>query len=92
MTSILQSKNLKTRILLGYAVPLSILTLFGVSIGVVSQLISNSSERLAIANTVMDNVRDTVIHSSRMVRSARGAVIFPTDPSYRESYNTGEER
>jgi len=90
--SILESKKLKTRILLGYAVPLSILTLFGVSIGVVSQLISNTSERLAIANTVIDNVRDTVIHSSRMVRSARGAVIFPTDPSYRESYNTGEER
>ena len=44
--SILESKKLKTRILLGYAVPLSILTLFGVSIGVVSQLISNTSERL----------------------------------------------
>ncbi|MGL5036080.1 MAG: methyl-accepting chemotaxis protein, partial [Microcystaceae cyanobacterium] len=92
MSNILQSKNLKTRILLGYGVPLGILALFGVSIGVVSQIINNASDRLTIANEVIDNVRDTVIHSSRMVRSLRGAVIFPTDPSYRESYSVGEER
>jgi CHASE3 domain sensor protein len=90
--SILESKKLKTRILLGYGAPLALLTLFAVTIGISLKLTSDSSNDLVRANRVIDHVRESVMATSRMVRSVRGAALFPTDPQYRESYKTGKER
>jgi len=90
--SILESKKLKTRILLGYGAPLALLTLFAVTIGISLKLTSDSSNDLARANRVIDNVRESVMATSRIVRSVRGAALFPTDPQYRDSFNTGKDR
>ena len=90
--SILQSKNLKTRILLGYSVPLGILLLFGVVTGISLKALDGVTDDLAQENHAVDNIRDSVIHTSRMIRSVRGAALFPTNPQYQESYATGEER
>jgi methyl-accepting chemotaxis protein len=92
MTSILQSKNLKTRILLGYSVPIGVLILFGIVSGVAVQQLNSASADLERANKVVDNVRDSVIHTSRMIRSIRGAGLFPKEEQYRTSYDTGAER
>jgi len=90
--SILESKKLKTRILLGYAVPLGVLTFFALTVGISVKLTSNVANDLARANRVVDNVRESVMATSRMVRAARGAALFPADPQYRESYKTGVQR
>lgn len=90
--SILESKKLKTRILLGYGAPLALLTVFAVTIGISLKLTSDASNDLARANRVIDGVRESVMATSRMVRAVRGAALFPTDPQYRESYKTGKER
>jgi methyl-accepting chemotaxis protein len=90
--SILQSKNLKTRILLGYGVPLGVLVIFGVVSGVAVKQLNDTAADLERANHVIDNVRDSVIHTSRMVRSVRAAGLFPKDANYVDSYNTGVER
>ncbi|MFN5515518.1 MAG: methyl-accepting chemotaxis protein [Cyanobacteriota bacterium] len=92
MTSILQSKNLKTRILLGYSVPIGILVLFGIVSGIAVKQLNDTAADLERANQVIDNVRDSVIHTSRMIRSVRGAGLFPKEEQYRDSYNTGVER
>jgi hypothetical protein len=92
MSNILQSKNLKTRILLGYSVPIGVLVLFGIVSGVAVQQLNSTSADLERANKVVDNVRDSVIHTSRMIRSIRGAGLFPKEEHYRDSYNTGVER
>lgn len=92
MTSILQSKNLKTRILLGYGVPIGVLVLFGIVSGVAVKQLNDTAADLERANSVVDNVRDSVIHTSRLIRSVRGAGLFPKEEHYRDSYNTGVER
>jgi len=92
MASILQSKNLKTRILLGYSVPIGVLILFGIVSGIAVKQLNDTAADLERANKVIDNVRDSVIHTSRMIRSVRGAGLFPKDEQYRDSYNTGAER
>lgn len=90
--SILESKKLKTRILLGYAVPVGVLTLFALTTGISVKLTSDVANNLARSNRVIDNVRESVMATSRMVRAARGAALFPGDPQYRESYKTGMQR
>ena len=90
--SILESKKLKTRILLGYSVPIGLLTLFAVTIGVSLKLISDSANELERANHVVDNVREAVIGTAEMVGSARGAALFPKDSFYAESFRAGVER
>ena len=92
MASILQSKNLKTRILLGYSVPIGVLILFGLVSGIAVKQLNDTAADLERANKVVDNVRDSVIHTSRMIRSVRGAGLFPKEEQYRDSYNTGVER
>ncbi|MEB3192612.1 MAG: methyl-accepting chemotaxis protein [Snowella sp.] len=92
MSNILQSKNLKTRILLGYSVPIGVITVFALVMGGSLKYLSDQSEDLARANKVVDNVRETVIHTSRIVRSIRGAALFPKDEHYRESFQTGHDR
>ncbi|MEG3438416.1 methyl-accepting chemotaxis protein [Pannus brasiliensis CCIBt3594] len=90
--SILDSNKLQARILKGYAVPLGILTLFAVTIGVVLKIDSDAANDLARANRVIDNVRETVMGASRMVRSVRGAALFPKNDVYPASYATGVEQ
>ena len=92
MSNILQSKNLKTRILLGYSVPIGILVLFGLVSGIAVKQLNDTAADLERANKVIDNVRDSVIHTSRMIRSIRGAGLFPKEEHYRASYDTGVER
>ncbi|BAQ66040.1 methyl-accepting chemotaxis protein [Geminocystis sp. NIES-3709] len=90
--SILQSKKLQTRILLGYTLPLGLLTLFAVIMGVAVKNTNDLSMEVERSNHVIDNIRDSVIHTSRIVRSVRGAALFPKEDVYVESYNTGVER
>lgn len=90
--SILDSNKLQARILKGYAVPLGVLTLFALTIGIVLKLDSDSAKDLSRANTVVDELRESVLATSRIVRSVRGAALFPKDPSFPESYATGVER
>jgi methyl-accepting chemotaxis protein len=92
MTNILQSKNLKTRILLGYSVPIGVIALFAMVMGGSLNYLSYEASDLARANKVVDNVRETVIHTSRIVRSLRGAALFPKDQQYRDSFQTGHDR
>ncbi|MEB3309803.1 MAG: methyl-accepting chemotaxis protein [Snowella sp.] len=92
MTGILQSKKLQTRILLGYAVPLGVLTVFALTIGVALKLTSDAANETERANHVVDNVRETIMASSRVIRTARAAALFPNDPQYVASYKTGMER
>ncbi len=86
MTGILQSKKLQTRILLGYGVPLGVLTLFALTLGTVIKLNSDITNDLARANRVVDGLRDSVMASSRLVRGVRGAALFPSNPAYPTSY------
>ncbi len=92
MSNILQSKNLKTRILLGYSVPIGVIAVFALVMGGSLKFLSDQSADLARANKVIDNVRESVIHTSRIVRSIRGAALFPKDEHYRESFQTGHDR
>ncbi len=91
MTGILQAKRLQTRILLGYGVPLGVLTLFAVTIGTVLKLNSNIANDLARANRVVDNLRESMMATSRIVRGVRGAALFPGNSHYPESYQKGIE-
>ncbi|MEB3122541.1 MAG: hypothetical protein VKL41_15135, partial [Snowella sp.] len=90
--SILESKKLKTRILLGYGVPVGLLALFALTIGVSMKLTSDSNNELVRANRVVDNVRESVMALSRIVRTARGAALFPNDIQIRDSYSVGKDR
>lgn len=90
--SILQSKKLQTRILMGYTLPLGLLTLFAVIMGVAIKNTSDVSMEVERSNHIVDNLRDSVIHTSRIVRSVRGAGLFPKENRYVESYNVGVER
>ncbi|MFM7577603.1 MAG: methyl-accepting chemotaxis protein, partial [Microcystaceae cyanobacterium] len=90
--NILQSKNLKTRILLVSSVPIGILVLFGLVSGVAVQQLNSTASDLERANKVVDNLRDSVIHTSRIIRSIRGTGLFPKEEHYRASYDTGVER
>lgn len=92
MTGILQSKKLQTRILMGYSVPIGVLAVFALAIGVTTKMTSDIIHDTERANQVIDTVRDSVIHTSRIVRSVRGAALFPTESRYKESYETGVER
>ena len=90
--SILESKKLKTRILLGYGVPVSLLAIFAITTGISLKLVSNNTNDLARANRVIDNVRESVMAMSRVVRTARGAALFPNDIQIRDSYSVGKDR
>lgn len=90
--SILQSKKLQARILMGYGVPLTLLALFAVTMGVTIKLSSDVARDLERTNAVIDTIRESVIHTSRIVRSIRAAGLFPKDEQYRESYQTGVDR
>ena len=90
--SILESKKLKTRILLGYGVPVGLLAIFAITTGISLKLVSNNTNDLARANRVIDNVRESVMAMSRVVRTARGAALFPNDIQIRDSYSVGKDR
>ena len=90
--SILESKKLKTRILLGYGVPVGLLAIFAITTGISLKLVSNNTNDLARANRVIDNVRESVMAMSRVVRTARGAALFPNDIQISDSYSVGKDR
>lgn len=90
--SILQSKKLQTRILLGYSVPLALLTIFAVTIGTAVKMIGDENADLARANRVIDNVRESLMATSRIVRTVRGQALFPKDDRLAASFASGEER
>ncbi len=92
MGNILQSKKLQSRILLGYSVPLGALTVFALAIGITAKMTSDVIHDTERANQVIDTLNGTVIHMSRIVRSVRGAALFPKDNHFVESYQKGEER
>jgi methyl-accepting chemotaxis protein len=92
MASILHSKNLKTRILLGYAIPLGVLTLFTGSVLITEKMTADILHEVERSNEVVDHLRDSVIHTSRLVRNVRGAGLFPKEGHYVESYKVGAER
>ncbi|MGK7945895.1 MAG: methyl-accepting chemotaxis protein [Microcystaceae cyanobacterium] len=89
--SILNSQKLQTRMLLGYSAPLGLLVLFAILMGWgIIQQNSVSKER-ARANQMMFALDEADIGMSRMVRNARGAVLFPNEPHYRESFDKGRD-
>lgn len=88
--SILKAQKLQTRILWGYSVPIALLVLFGIVIGTTLKINNDIREEIVRTNSVIDNMRDTVIGSGRILRTARGAVIFPEKfATYEESYKQG---
>jgi methyl-accepting chemotaxis protein len=84
--SIIESKKLKTRILLGYSVPIGVLTIFALVTGVAILQLQDVAHDLEVSNNVLDAARDTVIYTGEMVGSARGAVISPQNPQYIEEF------
>lgn len=88
--SILKAQRLQTRILWGYSLPLALLVLFGIVIGTTLKVNNDIREEIVRTNSVIDNMRDTVIGSSRILRTARGAVLFPEKfADYEQSYQEG---
>lgn len=93
MVIALKDNRLQDRILRGYALPVGVLVFFGIVIGAVVQLNNNVREDLARANRVIDNMRETVIGTGRILRTARGAALFPGDlASYQQSYQEGRKK
>jgi len=87
--SILNAKKLQDRILLGYSVPLGVLLLFAMLMGWGMFQQASVSENRGRANRVMIGVHGADIGVSRMVRNARGAILFPTEAHYKESFAEG---
>ena len=89
--SIVNSKKLKARILRGYAVPIGVLVVFGGSMFIVSQMTQKLLLRTEDAYHVMGALRESTLGAATMVRSARGAALFPDNPAYLKGIETGIE-
>ena len=90
--SILKAKKLQTRILYGYSAPLGILVLFAMLMGWGMVQQGKVTEERARANQVMFAIAEADIGVSRMLRTARGAMLFPGDARYAESFEKGRQQ
>jgi methyl-accepting chemotaxis protein len=82
------SNNLKlrTRIFLGYLVPMLLFGGLGVKIYLNDINRDQQQAEINQANAVIERVNVLDYSMSGLVRNVRGQVVFPTDRSYRESY------
>jgi hypothetical protein len=89
--SILKAEKLQTRILQGYSVPLALLVLFGLIMGGSVLFQSGIANERARANQTMNHLKESQLGVSRVIRTARGAGLFPKDNTLAESFDTGIE-
>lgn len=89
--NILKAQKLQTRILWGYSVPLALLVLFGVVVGTTLKLNNDVKKDLERAHNVIDDLREVTIGSAQIVRSVRGAALFPDNPAYANAIKQGND-
>lgn len=83
------SLKLKTRIFLGYLVPLILFMILG---GVIySSAISRNQRQIEVdrSQTAITRASEVGLGLAQMVRSVRGQVLFPNEPTYRDTYEKG---
>lgn len=92
MLDIVNKTELKTRIFLGYSIP--IICLIGLG-SLVYYSAKNTFERQIEIDTSQDTITkvdEIVMGLSRQVRNVRGYVLFPGDKSYLQSYEEGAKQ
>ena len=84
--------KLKTRLLLGYSVPILLFAVLGAIAYYGEQNHKEIIAEVRLAQTKIQHTNQAVMGISRMLRNVRGQVLFPQDYSYRESYQAGQRQ